>query len=286
MSRPPPARTSRIRATTSGGCCTRRASRRGSTSRASSSSCCTRGSASRTPRTGRRRDPATCGGATSPARPSGWSRSRATCGRRWLAFVGKEAYRGAFGERPELGVQERRLGDTQLSCCLRRRPRMRRCRGALGCDGSTTWPVARPGCRGAAACARSSSIPTAACCSSTTPTSTGRGGSRPAAASTPARATSRRCAASCVRRSASRTSSSARSSGSRERYFTLEPESAASGTASTSCACRAWRRAGYLSEALDVGWFTLDEIEDRLPDRNRTIGSTADCSRLSYASDW
>lgn len=32
----------------------------------------------------------------------------------WLAFVGKEAYRGAFGERPELGVQPRRLGDTQL----------------------------------------------------------------------------------------------------------------------------------------------------------------------------
>src|SRR3712207_117201 len=28
--------------------------------------------------------------------------------------VGKEAYRGAFRERPELGVQERRLGDTQL----------------------------------------------------------------------------------------------------------------------------------------------------------------------------
>src|SRR3712207_1500140 len=28
--------------------------------------------------------------------------------------VGKEAYRGAFGERAELGVQERRLGDTQL----------------------------------------------------------------------------------------------------------------------------------------------------------------------------
>jgi TDG/mug DNA glycosylase family protein len=32
----------------------------------------------------------------------------------WLAFVGKEAYRGTFGERPELGLQERRLGDTQL----------------------------------------------------------------------------------------------------------------------------------------------------------------------------
>jgi TDG/mug DNA glycosylase family protein len=33
---------------------------------------------------------------------------------KWIGFVGKEAYRGAFGDRPELGVQERRLGDTQL----------------------------------------------------------------------------------------------------------------------------------------------------------------------------
>jgi TDG/mug DNA glycosylase family protein len=33
---------------------------------------------------------------------------------RWIAFVGKEAYRGTFGERPELGVQERTLGDTRL----------------------------------------------------------------------------------------------------------------------------------------------------------------------------
>jgi double-stranded uracil-DNA glycosylase len=32
----------------------------------------------------------------------------------WIAFVGKEAYRGVFSERPELGVQERRLGDTRL----------------------------------------------------------------------------------------------------------------------------------------------------------------------------
>jgi TDG/mug DNA glycosylase family protein len=32
----------------------------------------------------------------------------------WLAFVGKEAYRGAFGERAELGLQQRRLGDTHL----------------------------------------------------------------------------------------------------------------------------------------------------------------------------
>jgi TDG/mug DNA glycosylase family protein len=32
----------------------------------------------------------------------------------WLGFVGKEAYRGAFGERPELGLQERTLGETRL----------------------------------------------------------------------------------------------------------------------------------------------------------------------------
>jgi TDG/mug DNA glycosylase family protein len=33
---------------------------------------------------------------------------------RVIAFVGKEAYRGTFNERPPLGLQERRLGDTIL----------------------------------------------------------------------------------------------------------------------------------------------------------------------------
>jgi TDG/mug DNA glycosylase family protein len=32
----------------------------------------------------------------------------------WIAFVGKEAYRGLFHERPELGVQKRTIGDTRL----------------------------------------------------------------------------------------------------------------------------------------------------------------------------
>jgi TDG/mug DNA glycosylase family protein len=32
----------------------------------------------------------------------------------WIAFVGKEAYRGVFSERPQLGEQERWLGDTRL----------------------------------------------------------------------------------------------------------------------------------------------------------------------------
>jgi TDG/mug DNA glycosylase family protein len=35
-------------------------------------------------------------------------------GPQWIAFVGKEAYRGAFRERPELGEQERRLAETRL----------------------------------------------------------------------------------------------------------------------------------------------------------------------------
>ena len=32
----------------------------------------------------------------------------------WIAFVGKEAYRGAFGERTDFGLQKRRLGETRL----------------------------------------------------------------------------------------------------------------------------------------------------------------------------
>ena len=32
----------------------------------------------------------------------------------WIGFVGKEAYRGSFGVRADLGVQERRLANTQL----------------------------------------------------------------------------------------------------------------------------------------------------------------------------
>ena len=31
-----------------------------------------------------------------------------------IAFVGKEAYRGPFGQRPEHGLQERTLGETLL----------------------------------------------------------------------------------------------------------------------------------------------------------------------------
>jgi double-stranded uracil-DNA glycosylase len=42
------------------------------------------------------------------------ARIAADLGPAWIAFVGKEAYRGAFGERPALGDQERRLRAAQL----------------------------------------------------------------------------------------------------------------------------------------------------------------------------
>ena len=42
------------------------------------------------------------------------ARVAAELGPRAIAFVGKEAYRGPFAERPQLGLQERRLGDTML----------------------------------------------------------------------------------------------------------------------------------------------------------------------------
>jgi TDG/mug DNA glycosylase family protein len=32
----------------------------------------------------------------------------------WIGFVGKEAYRATFGERPQLGEQERLLAQTRL----------------------------------------------------------------------------------------------------------------------------------------------------------------------------
>jgi TDG/mug DNA glycosylase family protein len=41
-------------------------------------------------------------------------RLAAELGPQWIAFVGKEAYRGVFRERPELGKQERRFGETRL----------------------------------------------------------------------------------------------------------------------------------------------------------------------------
>ena len=82
-----------------------RASPRGSSTRRSSSRCSGTGSGSRTPRTGRRVARRTSERATSPAARSGSSGSRVDLRPRALGFVGKEAYRGPFGGRPQHGLQ-------------------------------------------------------------------------------------------------------------------------------------------------------------------------------------
>ena len=67
----------------------------------------------------------------------------------WIAFVGKEAYRGAFGERAQLGLQERRLGDTRLfvlpstspaNAAVPYRERLRRFRELAAVAGVETAP--------------------------------------------------------------------------------------------------------------------------------------------------
>ena len=57
-----------------------------------------------------------------------------------MAFVGKEAYRGTFGERPELGLQAGSSATPGCSCCRRRRPPTPRSRGRSASGGSTRSP--------------------------------------------------------------------------------------------------------------------------------------------------
>ena len=114
MSPPPRTPTSPIRATTSGGSCTRRASRRGSTSPSEQFELLplgigvTNAAYRTTPGSGDLRKADFAGSAERLERIALELAPRA------IGFVGKEAYRGAFGERPELGPQERRLGETAL----------------------------------------------------------------------------------------------------------------------------------------------------------------------------
>ena len=71
-------------------------------------------SASRTPPTARPRARAISAAATSPARRNGCTTIAHELRPRAVAFVGKEAYRGTFGERAELGPQLRTLDDVGL----------------------------------------------------------------------------------------------------------------------------------------------------------------------------
>ena len=110
---------------------------------------------------------------------------------RAIAFVGKEAYRGAFGERPELGPQ---LRDARRHGALRAPVDLARERGCAVCRATALVPraarVARAGrARGGPRARRRRE--TSASCSCTGSRRPARsGGSRRAAASRRARATS------------------------------------------------------------------------------------------------
>ena len=110
--RRPRTRTSRIPATTSGGSCTRPASPRALLDPSEQFELlelgygATNAAYRTTPGSGDLRR-----GDFDPERLSRLARALRP---RALAFVGKEAYRGSFGERPELGPQLRTLGSTAL----------------------------------------------------------------------------------------------------------------------------------------------------------------------------
>ena len=137
---------------------------------------------------------------------SGSSGSRASCEPGWLAFVGKEAYRGAFNERPELGVQERTLGETRLFVLPSTSPANAAVPWAERLHWFQELAAARRGCRRASACARARRRrATAATLLSATATSTRRWWITPGGGIGAGRdATRTRCAASCARSSGSR----------------------------------------------------------------------------------
>ena len=91
----------------------------------------------------------------------------------WLAFVGKEAYRGAFGTRPELGLQEERSATRSSSSFPPPRRRTPRFRGTSGCAGSRELAGRESGLPERETSVPRSSTNGAASCSSATATNTG-----------------------------------------------------------------------------------------------------------------
>ena len=166
-------------------------------------------SASRTPPTARRRARATCGAATS-TRPARGDRARARP--RAIAFVGKEAYRGALRRAARArpadphARHDRALRPAVDLARERRRP-VRRAAALV----PRAARVARAGRAAGCARARRSTRTTASCSCASRPVGGDVWWATPGGGVERARPTSRRCAASCSRRPASRSSSSARS---------------------------------------------------------------------------
>lgn len=95
---------------------------------------------------------------------------------RWLAFVGKEAFRGSLGKRPPLGLQQTSLGGTKLFVLPSTSP----ANAAVPWDERLYWFRELAGrvcdCRRARTCALRSSTSEIASCSCATATTTPTGG--------------------------------------------------------------------------------------------------------------
>ena len=211
-------RTSRIRATTSGGCCTPR----GFTPRLLEPAGAVRaarrtGSGSRTRRRGRRPG----SGDLRRADFAGARERLERIARELRPRVDRLRRQGGLPRRLRRAAGARRAGADarrRRSSSSFRRPRRRTppCRGTSGCAGSRSSPAARAACRCVTPCARVLVVDEddrVLLVRFVFPD--GRCGRRPAAASRPASPTSRRSAASSPRSAASTTSSSARVSGPR-----------------------------------------------------------------------
>jgi len=160
----------------------------------------------------------------------------------WLAFVGKEAYRGAFGTRPRLGLQDATLGETKLFVLPSTSP----ANAAVPWRERLRWFHELAG--------RASGLPIRRAVRAAVVAPDGRALMLQyrneyeewwiprAAASILARTTRRHFVASCVRSSASRTSRSGRCCSRASAGSCSSPATAASGTASTSYACRCSKR--------------------------------------------
>ena len=203
---------------------------------------------------------------------------------RALAFVGKEAFRGAFGTRPDLGPQAAgRSATSGCSCSRRRHPRTRPCPTPSGCTGSARCATGSSR-SSATRCAESCSIAATVCCSCSSATAAvRRGGRRRAAAPTRASSPRRRSGASSPRKPGSSTSSSGRRSGGestrspghgdiyrqRERYYLVRVDEHEPAPTIDLAA----------EHVHDVRWWTLDELDAAEPGAARAAGPRAAAAR-------
>ncbi len=198
---------------------------------------------------------------------------------RWLAFVGKEAYRGTFGSATRARPAGETLGETRLFVLPSTSP----ANAAVPWDERRRWfcelagrASGLPRARERPGCGRRRSAAASCCCA--TATSTATGGSRPAAAARQEKATSKRCAESSTRKSVSSSSSSARCSW-ELRGWTLDEPGFGSFLSRVYLVRVDRFEPPHLTEAQELGWFSTRGAR---PVSTRPLDLA---ERLSSASD-